>query len=78
MRQPVVLQAGKRSYGKGMARSMHAPLFCGRHFPDDVISLALRWYLRYSLSYRDLEEILAERGVSVDHTTMESGRFLGE
>jgi transposase-like protein len=53
-----------------MARSTHAPLFCGRHFPDDVISLAVRWYLRYSLSYRDLEEIMAERGVLVDHSTI--------
>jgi len=53
-----------------MSRSTHAPLFYGRHFPDDIISLALRWYLRYSLSYRDLKEILAERGVSVDHSTI--------
>ena len=53
-----------------MSRSTHAPLFYGRHFPDDIISLALRWYLRYSLSYRDLKEILAERGISVDHSTI--------
>jgi transposase-like protein len=53
-----------------MARSTHTPLFSGRHFPDDVISLAIRWYLRFSLSYRDLEEIMAERGVSVDHSTI--------
>jgi hypothetical protein len=36
----------KTRYGQEMARSTHAPLFCGRHFPDDVISLAVRWYLR--------------------------------
>jgi IS6 family transposase len=53
-----------------MSRSTHAPLFYGRHFPDDIISLALRWYLRYSLSFRDLKEILAERGVAVDHSTI--------
>jgi len=35
-----------------------------------VILLAVRWYLRYSLSYRDLEEILAERGIDVDHVTL--------
>jgi transposase-like protein len=35
-----------------------------------VIVLALRWYLRYSLSYRDVEELLAERGVEVDHVTI--------
>ena len=53
-----------------MARLAHAPLFRGRHFPDDLIILAVRWYLRYSLSYRDLQELLAERGVAVDHTTI--------
>jgi len=53
-----------------MARLPHAPPFRGRHFPDDIIILALRWYLRYSLSYRDLKELLAERGVAVDHTTL--------
>jgi IS6 family transposase len=35
-----------------------------------VILLAVRWYLRYSLSYRDLEELLAERGIEVDHVTL--------
>jgi transposase-like protein len=32
-----------------------------------VITLAVRWYLRYGLSYRDVEELLAERGITVDH-----------
>jgi hypothetical protein len=45
-------------------------LFCGRHFEDVIILLCVRWYLRYSLSYRDLEEIMAERGLSVDHVTI--------
>jgi hypothetical protein len=40
-------------------------LFRGRHFEDVVIILCVRWYLRYSLSYRDLEEIMAERGLWV-------------
>jgi transposase-like protein len=53
----------KTQYGERMVQLIHAPLFWGRHFPDDIIILAVRWYLRYSLSYRDLEEILAERGV---------------
>ena len=39
-------------------------------FPREVISVAVRWYLRYGLSYRDVEELLAERGVSVDHVTI--------
>jgi IS6 family transposase len=45
-------------------------LFRGRHFEDVVIILCVRWYLRYSLSYRDLEEMMAERGLSVDHVTI--------
>ena len=44
--------------------------FTGFRFPPEVISLAVRWYLRYGLSYRDLEELLAERGVEVDHVTL--------
>ena len=35
-----------------------------------MIVLAVRWYLRFGLSYRDLEELLAERGVEVDHVTL--------
>jgi IS6 family transposase len=49
----------------------HRPkLFKWRHFEPEIILLCLRWYLRYSLSYRDLEEIMVERGLSVDHTTI--------
>ncbi len=44
--------------------------FVGFRFPPDVILLAVRWYLRYGLSYRDLEEILAERGIEVNHVTL--------
>jgi transposase-like protein len=44
--------------------------FAGFCFPPDVIVLAVRWYLRFSLSYRDVEELLAERGVQVDHVTV--------
>jgi transposase, IS6 family len=44
--------------------------FAGFRFPPDVITLAVRWYLRYGLSYRDVEELLAERGVTVDHVTI--------
>ena len=45
-------------------------LFRGRHFEDVTIILCVRWYLRYSLSYRDLEEMMAERGLSVDHVSI--------
>ena len=41
--------------------------FSGRHYPKDVILWAVRWYCRYGVSYRDLEEMLTERGVPVDH-----------
>lgn len=51
-------------------RKTRPALFRGRHFEDEIIVLCVRWYLRYSLSYRDLEEMMAERGVSVDHSTV--------
>ncbi len=44
--------------------------FAGYRFPPEVILLAVRWYLRYGLSYRDVEEILTERGIEVDHVTI--------
>jgi transposase-like protein len=44
--------------------------FAGFRFPPEVIVLAVRWYLRFGLSYRDLEELLAERGIEVDHVTL--------
>jgi transposase-like protein len=44
-------------------------VFAGFRFPREVISVAVRWYLRYGLSYRDVEELLAERGITVDHVT---------
>jgi transposase-like protein len=49
-----------------IARSVLA----GFRFPPDVIVLAVRWYLRFGLSYRDIEELLTERGVEVDHVTV--------
>ena len=44
--------------------------FKRRRFPNDVIILAVHWYLRYALSYRDLKEILIERGIKVDHSNI--------
>jgi IS6 family transposase len=44
--------------------------FAGFRFPPAVIMVAVRWYLRYGLSYRDVEELLAERGIAVDHVTI--------
>jgi transposase-like protein len=44
--------------------------FAGFRFPPDIIVVAVRWYLRFGLSYRDVEELLAERGVEVDHVSV--------
>jgi IS6 family transposase len=44
--------------------------FVGYRFKPNVILLDVRWYLRYGLSYRDVEELLAERGIDVDHVTI--------
>jgi transposase-like protein len=46
------------------------PAFAGFRFPSEIIVLAVRWYLRFGLSYRDVEELLTERGVEVDHVTI--------
>jgi transposase-like protein len=45
-------------------------LFKWRHYESEIILLCVRWYLRYALSYRDLEEMMNERGLSLDHTTI--------
>lgn len=46
------------------------PIYRGRRFQPEIIELCVRWYLTYRLSYRDLVEMLAERGVAVSHTTI--------
>jgi transposase-like protein len=51
-------------------RNNRPAIFRGRHFADEILVLCVRWYLRFSLSYRDLKELMAERGLSVDHTTI--------
>src|SRR3954454_21780346 len=45
-------------------------LFRGRHFEAELIILCVRWYLQFGLSFRNLEELMAERNVSVDHVTI--------
>ena len=60
----------------GLIRRRHAQAsaprsgFAGFRFPSGVIMVAVRWYLPYGLSYRDVEELLAERGITVDHVTI--------
>src|SRR5438552_9138701 len=46
------------------------PIFRRRHFEQELIILCVRWYISYKLSYRDLTEMMAERGVAVAHTTL--------
>ena len=48
----------------------HSQPFKWRHFQAEIILLCIRWYLRYALSYRDLEELMLERGLHIDHTTI--------
>jgi transposase, IS6 family len=50
--------------------SLPRSAFAGFCFPPEVIVLSVRWYLRFALSYRDVEELLAERAVEVDHVTV--------
>jgi transposase-like protein len=45
-------------------------LFKGRHFDREIIILCVRWYLRFKLSFRDLVEMMVERGISPAHTTI--------
>jgi putative transposase len=45
-------------------------MFKGRHFDRSVVLLCVRWYLAYNLSLRNLEEMMAEQGISVDHATV--------
>jgi len=63
-----LLKSGETS-NRGLVMTEQHP-FKWRHFPSDIILLCVRWYLRYSLSYRDIEEMLLERGLHVDHTTI--------
>src|ERR687892_851305 len=58
------------SAGKGARIVTSDSPFKWRHFECQIILLCVRWYLRYCLSYRDLEEMMAERGLNLDHTTI--------
>ena len=42
----------------------------GCHYPKDIILMGVRWYVAYSLSTRDIEELMLERGINVDHATI--------
>ena len=53
-----------------MKRKSMEELFKGRHFEQEIIILRVRWYLRYKLSFRDLVEMMEERGLAMSHTTI--------
>src|SRR5438270_10195353 len=55
---------------RGVPFMSHQSPFKWRHFESEIILLCVRWYLRSSLSSRDLEEMMLERGLQVDHTTI--------
>ena len=50
---------------------MMAISFKGAHFPKDIMLMGVRWYVAYPLSYRHVEELMEERGVPVDHATIQ-------
>ncbi len=58
------------SRGSRPVSAVPSSAFAGFRFPPEVIVLAVSWYLRFGLSYRDVEELLAERGIEVDHVTV--------
>jgi len=59
-----------RSHGRPVPVAVPSSAFAGFRFPPEIIVLAVRWYLRFGLSYRDVEELLTERGIEVDHVTV--------
>jgi IS6 family transposase len=63
-------QAGWVRRRRAARAQVNRSAFAGFRFPPEVITVAVRWYLRYGLSYRDVEELLAERGIEVDHVTV--------
>ena len=61
------------STARCLAPSVTPSAFAGFRYSPEVITLAVRWYLRFGLSYRDVEELLAERGIEVDHVSIFRG-----
>ncbi len=69
-RTPAVDEDHKMNRSSANSAAVPRSAFAGFRFPPDVITLAVRWYLRCGLSYRDVEELLAERGIEVDHVSI--------
>ncbi len=70
--EPALLQivGGDKLIIPLLLMELHMNPFKGRHFQRDIILWAVRWYCKYGISYRELQEMLAERGVNVDHSTI--------
>jgi len=51
-------------------RRNRSTLFKGRHFETEIIDLCVRWYLRFGLSFRNLEKMMAERSLNLDRVTI--------
>ena len=64
-----VVQQPHSAREQGATNRTHG-IFSGRHFEAALIVQAVSWYLRYPLSYRDIEELFLERGLEVDHSTL--------
>ena len=62
-------QTPRKTLAAGIAR-----VLTRLHYPLDVMLLCVRWYVAYSLSLRNLEEMMAERGIAVDHSTVANDR----
>jgi len=63
-------EAVEMSYHQSQQLPADRSAFAGYLFPPEVTVLAVRWNLRYGQSYRDVEELIAERGIEVDHVTI--------
>jgi transposase-like protein len=63
-------EAGRVRRPRATRPQVQRSAFAGFRFPPEVITVAVRWYLRYGLSYRDVAELLAERRIEVDHVTI--------
>jgi len=61
---PFAGMGSEREWGRAVSD------FKGRHFQGKIVLWAVRWYCRYGVSHRDLEQMTGERGISVDHATI--------
>jgi hypothetical protein len=66
-----------KTHGTQRGRATIAVSFKGTHVPQDIMLMCVRWYAAYPLSDRHIEELLEERGVSVDHATIEKTKHVG-